>query len=144
MIKNKFSGRFAEEMNWWLEQPEPKPSKQRFQGRLLCWYKKEDAILTESNWLKVKKKAGRTWLEKFYTPTYSSQRKQDVKSPVEINITYPNEIANVFRKEFSRIIDKIEWKIYWVEDRECIKELYTKLDLAKVELELFNLYNPIE
>ena len=144
MVRESNSGRFANEMERWQKHPEPKPNRQRFYGRLLCWYTKENAILQWEDWSKVRKHWGCKWTEKSYTPKYSIQKKDEIESYTWIDITYPKEVADVFRREFRTAIDNLEYKIYSSDDKECIKDLYDKLEFAKAEYDLFNLYNPIK
>lgn len=140
-----FTGRFADSMRWWAEQPEPKPKKQAFYARLCSQYTKEQAILTWDERVEATKTKWVCNRGKKYMPAYS--RLQETK-PIEeytwINVTYPIEIAGIFRKEFIKVIDKLEWNIRETDDRDNLKDLYDKLEFAKVEYDLFNLYNPLE
>lgn len=138
----KFTGRFAEDMERRRAQPEPKPSKQAFYGRLCSWYTREQAMLTWEKWQKVmKKKASCSWPAK-YIPTYSRFKKEeDIERYTWIDITYSKEEARPIRKEFVNVIEWLEWEIMQTEDKDCLKSLNDKLELAKAELDLFNSYN---
>lgn len=131
-------------MERWSIQPEPKSNKQVFYGRLCSWYTKEQSILTWDKWLKVMRDKGFYWKEKKYVPTYSRLKEDEgVADYTWIDITYTEEEAHYFRKEFWYVIEDLEREIGRTEDKECLKKLNEKLDLAKAELNLFNLYNPI-
>ncbi len=141
----KFNGRFAESMEWWSQQPDPKPGKQAFYARLCSQYTKEQAILVWEEWVKTMREKGLRCRDKKYIPTYSRlQEQEEIEEYTWINVTYPTEIANIFRKEFLEVIDKIEWEIRETDDRDSLKDLWDKLEFAKTEYALFTLYNPIE
>lgn len=138
-----FTGAYAEEMKRWYEQPEPKASKQVFYGRVKIWYPQWQAILTWEKWQEVvseKPIKKKTWY-KCYTWT-----KQDAEREEEaytwIDITYSKEEARVFRKEYQRIIDDLEWQLTMIDEKTLVKETNEKLELVKAELALFNSYNP--
>ena len=140
-----FSGRFAEEMARWFQQPDPKPGKQTFYARLCCKYPKEQAILMWKKWEKVVESRGVVNRVKKYIPTYSLlQDNEDMKEFDCINITYPIEIAGFFRKAFMNMIDKLEWEIRETDDKDWLKDLYDKLEFTKEQYDLFNFYNPIK
>lgn len=137
-----FRWRFEEEMYWRDSQSEPKPVKQTFYGRLACWYDKEDAILVGEDWASVVKEIGIT--VKKYVPTYSYlQQAEEEEEYTWIDITYPKEVAIVFRREFLDLIERLEYRRRQTEDRDMGKDLYDKIEFAKAELDIFNLYNPI-
>lgn len=78
-----------------------------------------------------------------YIPTYSRFKEDEwVADYTWIDITYTIEEARIFRKEFNNVIENLEWTIQQTEDKDCLKALGEKLDLAKAELDLFNSYNP--
>ena len=58
-----------------------------------------------------------------------------------IDITYPKEVARVIRKEFNNVISELEWRLRQVDEKDDVKVLTDKLELAKAELNLFNSYN---
>lgn len=138
-----FTWAYSNEMKWWYEQVEPKASKQVFYWRIRIGYTKEQAILTGDKWLAVleakpiKKKSG----YKCYTLT-----KQDIEQKEEdytwIDITLSKEEAQVFRKEFLKVISDLEWELMQLEEKTLIKETNEKLELVKAELNIFNNYNP--
>lgn len=140
-----FTGRFADSMRWWAEQPEPKPRKQAFYARLCSQYTKEQAILMWDERVEAMKSKGVCNRDKKYTPTYSRlQEDEAIEEYIWINVTYPIEIANIFRKEFVKVIDKLERDIRETDDRDNLKDLYDKLEFAKAEYDLFSFYNPTE
>ena len=123
--------------------PDPKPGKQAFYGRLCSGYTKEQAILTWDKRLAIMKSRGICGWPAKYTPTYSRFKEDEwVADYTWIDITYTKEEARVFRKEFQSVIENLERDIQQTEDKECLKELNDKLELAKAELGLFNSYNP--
>ena len=123
-------------------QPEPKSNKQVFYGRLQSWYTKEEAILTWERWTKVFAKKRWYTTNKKYIPTYSYlQEDEEELDYTWIDITYSKEEARIFRREFNDVIENLEWKIRQTEDKECLRELNDKLEMARAELSLFNNYN---
>lgn len=139
--REKFIWKYAEEMEWWRNQPDPKASRQVFYGRIRIGYPKEIAILTwEAFTSKAKDK-----------PRKKPPRTQDYVEPIKINvseeeytwidITYPKEVARVFRKEFFNVIENLERKLRQVSEKDDIKVLNDKLEMAKAELNVFNSYN---
>lgn len=122
-------------------QPEPKSNKQVFYGRLWAWYKKEEAILTWTRWESVLRK--RWWYTiKKYIPTYSAlQENVEELDYTWIDITYSKEEARVFRREFNNLIENLEREIRQTEDKDSLKNLNEKLEMAQAELSLFNNYN---
>lgn len=136
-----FTWAYADEMRWWFNQKEPKSNRQVFYGRVRAWYKKEEAILTGEKWQKIlsrKEVKRNVW----YKPTYS-RLETDTREETYtwIDITYSKEEAKVFRKEFQRIIDNLEWSLTQMDEKTLVKETNDKLELVKAELSLFNLYN---
>lgn len=133
---------FKEEMMRWAQQPEPKPIRATFYNRLTGWYTKEDAILTWYAWTKVMKYKEYHW--KTYTPKFSCIKSSENEEQHSwINVTYPKEIASIFRRELEDAVERLQDKYDQTVDTDCLKELYKKLESAKVELEKFNLHNPI-
>lgn len=138
----KFTGRFANDMEWRFAQPEPKAGKQVFYGRLCSWYTKEQSILTWEKWLEVMRAKWFYGKEKKYVPKYSRLQEDEwVAEYTWIDITYSKDEARVFRKEFANVIENLERELRQTEDKKCIKELNDKIELAKAELDLFNKYN---
>jgi len=129
-------------MERWSIQPEPKSNKQVFYGRLCSWYTKEQSILTWDKWLKVMRDKGFYWKEKKYVPTYSRLKEDEgVVDYTWIDVTYTKEEARVIRKEFANVIENLERMIRQTEDKDSLKKLNEKLEMAKAELSLFNNYN---
>lgn len=123
------------------EQPEPKPGKQVFYGRLWAGYTKEQAMLSGSAREKVVKKHWWVYIKK-YTPTYSRLQEDERETEYSwIDITYSKDEARVFRKEFHNVIENLEWKIRQTDDKESVKELNEQLEMAQAELDLFNIHN---
>ena len=135
-------GKRAKEMTWYNEQPEPKASKNLFKNRLNSNYSKEDAILLWDAWAlaKEKKKEKQPQVSKAYIPQKVFQKPQDDRD-FKIEITYPKEVAQVFRKEYQRMIDDIEWELTYTEEKTQIAEMNEKLERLYKEKEIFNSYN---
>lgn len=138
-----FTWAYANEMKWRYDQVEPKASKQTFYGRIKIWYSKEQAILTGEKWQKVL--ASKPIKKKSWYKCYLIA-KQEVQQQEEdytwIDITLSKEEAQVFRKEFLRVINDLERELKWLEEKTLIKETNDKLELVKAELNVFNSYNP--
>lgn len=134
--------RFDEEMNYWLAYKWRKPERHIFYGRLVRGYCKEEAILVDWNWEAVKKEKPRATNT---TPHLKKVKKRDTNIEEEeytwIDITYPKDVAMVFRKEFYNVIDRLESEIKSAATKEDVNELNDKLEMAKAELNLFNNYN---
>lgn len=136
-------GKWAKEMTWYNEQPEPKASKSLFRNRLNCGYRKEEAILIWDEWLKVKreKKIYYPQVQKTYTP------KPKVVKPVDerdfkIEVTLSKEEARVFRKEYLWMIEQVIDDLTYTEEKTEVAGLNKKLTQLQNELMCFNLYNP--
>jgi hypothetical protein len=129
-------------MTWYNEQPEPKASKTLFRNRLNGNYPKEEAILMGEAREKVKskKKSKPVHPPKPYIPKKVVQNTPD-ESDFRIEITYPKEIAKVFRKEYVKMIEQIEWELTYTDEKTQIFEMNKKLERLQGELEIFNQYN---
>lgn len=148
-VKNQYhrrertpKGKWAIEMAWYNEQPEPKAAKTLFRNRLNSWYPKEEAILMWDAWLtiKEKKKPKRPQAVKSYVPKKVTPPKVD-ENDFKIEITYPKEVARVFRKEYVRMIEEIEWELTYTEEKTEVFAMNKKLERLKWELQIFNCYN---
>lgn len=134
--------KWAKEMIWYNEHPEPKASKCLFRNRLNCGYWKEEAILIWDEWLKIKreKKKHCPQVQKTYTP------KPKVVKPVDerdfkIEITLPKEEARVFREEYMRMVEQLEWELSYTEEKTEVVGLNKKIAQLQKELMIFNCYN---
>lgn len=58
-----------------------------------------------------------------------------------IKITYPKEVANVFRKEYVDMIDKLEWELTYTADKSEVVNMNKKIERLYGELSCFNSYN---
>lgn len=128
---------FADELEWYYKQPEPKADKAKFYWRLFKWYTKEQAI-KESLQLKQrqKKKPKHT---PAYIPVHSWTNEKPKQDESEIRITYKKEEADVFRKEYEWMINDLERVI--VEDEQEAKSIKQKIDDLKKEYFIFIKYN---
>lgn len=136
-------GRRANEMIWYEKQPEPRASKYLFRNRLNGGYPKEKAILMGESWLNAKREKRVTYsqVRKTYTPKPKAVKPIDERD-FKIEITYPKDAAKVFRKEYSRMIEQVEWELTYAEEKTQIIELNKRLEQLKREKDIFNLYNP--
>lgn len=127
---------FANELERYYKQPEPKPDKAKFYWRLFKWYTKEQAIQVELVYKKRKPTIKKNWL--YIVPhTKPISPKQD---NYEIRITYSKEEADVIKKEYEMLINVLETTIY--EDELLAKENKIKIEWLKQEYLLFKTYNP--
>ena len=140
--ENAPKGKRAIEMTWYNEQPEPKASKTLFRNRLNGWYKKEEAILLWDSWTAVRKERQATHPQtaKTYVPKKIEQKQPDERDFL-IEVTYPKEVAKVFRKEYQRMIEELEWELTYVSEKTEVAELNSKLERLYKEKEVFNSYN---
>ena len=73
--------------------------------------------------------------------------KKTIPQPVDennflIKVTYPKEVARIFRKEYVKMIEQIEWELTYTDEKTQIAEMNKKLDQLQKELMCFNSYNP--
>ncbi len=138
--------KWAKEMVWYLEQPEPKATKSLFRNRLYCGYAKEDAILIWEEWMEIRKDRqdkNPTLRQRQYIPKKTKVVEGCNWDPdvYRIDITYPKEVAKVFRKEYQKLISDTEDALMDTEDALLKLELTTKLEQLQAEVTLFNNYN---
>ena len=136
-------GKWAEEMLRYNTQPEPKATRSLFRNRLNGGYKKEDAILIGDKWLKVKRKKKIYYpqAQKTYTPKKSVPKTID-ESRYKIEITLSKEEARVFREEYMKMIEQLEWELTYTEEKTEVVGLNNKITQLQKELMIFNCYNP--
>lgn len=134
--------RWAEELAFYDSWQGEKPLRHIFYGRLVRGWTKEEAITIWEEAEKVKNKKPHAYCNKPYTPTYTRLEEDETQAEYTgIDITYPADVAKVFRKEFYNVIDGLENQIRMSDDKECIKQLNEKLELVEAELKVFNSYN---
>lgn len=126
---------YSEELERYYKQPEPKPDKAKFYGRLFKWYSKEEAI-KEKLVLKTRKKK-KPKLTPAYVRTYTPVINN--KDHFDIRITYRKEEAEVIRKAYRNLIEDLERTI--VEDEAEAKSLQSRIKELKQEYFIFNNYN---
>ena len=133
----------AKELEWYNNQPEPKVSRCIFRNRLNSNYSKEDAILMGDEWLGVKreKKIYHPDPSKVYVPKPMGLKPIN-ENDFKIEITYPKEVAQVFRREYSRMIEQLERDLTYTDEKTQVAELNKKLEQLEKERDVFNLYNP--
>lgn len=149
-IKNQYrrrdctpKGKRANEVVWYNEQPEPKAAKTLFRNRLNWGYPKEKAILIGEEWLATRKERAiaHPLVSKPYIPK-PIEKKNVNEGDFKIEITYPKEVARVFRKEYVKMIEDIEWELTYTDEKTQIAELNNKLVQLEKEKDIFNSFNP--
>ena len=58
-----------------------------------------------------------------------------------IDISYPKEVARVFRNEYERMISDTEDELTFTQEKELVVQLNNRLDELNDELDTFNRYN---
>ena len=140
---NTPKGKRAKEMIRYSQQPEPRASKTLFRNRLNGGYPKEKAILIWNEWLQTRKERqiAHPIVAKPYTPKPKVIAQVD-ENNFKINVTLSKEEANVFRKEYIKMIEDIEWELTYTDEKTEVAGLNKKLAQLQEELQTFNLYNP--
>lgn len=141
-------GIFYQEMLWYDEQPQPKSAETLFRNRLRQGFAKEEAILTWEEWLETRREKrdrcpelrGRTVTPKKNKVVEEYNRDPDY---YRIDITYPKEVAQAFKREYERLISDTDELLYTTEDWLLKLELNVKLEQLKAELNLFLSFNPM-
>lgn len=136
-------GKWANEIIWYNEQPEPKASKTLFRNRLNGGYPKEEAILIGDKWTraKEKRKPKQYHPPKPYVPVKTAPKVID-ENDFKINVTLSKEEAKVFRKEYVKMIEQLEWELTYTEEKTEVVWLNNKITQLQKELAIFNCYNP--
>lgn len=60
----------------------------------------------------------------------------------KIEITLPKEEARVFRKEYMKMIEQLEWELTYTEEKTEVVGLNKRIAQLQKELMIFNCYNP--
>lgn len=126
---------YAEEVERYKKQPQPKPPYHRFYGRLQKWYTKEEAIKIQLIAKPRKKKQQKD----IYVKTYTVKQQQNQKDFFEIKIRYKKDEAKVFQDVYERMIQELENQLLY-EDVSRMRELNAKIDQLKAEYQLFISY----
>lgn len=136
-------GKWADEIIWYNEQPEPKASKTLFRNRLNGGYPKEEAILIgEKRMLARERRKPKTHLPpKPYVPQRTVQKAPD-EDDFLIKVSLSPEEARVFRREYQKMIEELEWELTYTSEKTEVKEMNSKLERLQNELVTFNSYNP--
>lgn len=110
-----------------------KTTRRYFKVRLKFWYTPEEAIKKHPQYKPLKKQR-----QKKVQNTYKKRKKSDYL----IEITYPKEVAEIFRKMYKEKIEICEEKLFQTENcRESFKIQRLKKRL-EFELNIFNKRNP--
>lgn len=134
---------FQEEMKW-FEQQDTDMSYKKFRWRLWLWYPKEEAILEWQAWEKARLIRKWLWVKK--TVKQQPPRIKEVRDNTDyafIRIRYPKEVADIFRREYERLLEDLDIELHkaWAWDRETMKEIQDKIDQVERELLVFNYFN---
>ena len=101
-------------------------------------------MLTGELWQQAKerKKANAPVIvRKVYTPQYIKAEKKPDPNNFKIEITLSKEEAEVFRREYIKMIEDIERELTYTEEKTQVAALNTKLNSLYEELKIFNSYN---
>ena len=109
-----------------------------FQAKLKLWMPKEDAIRKECKVLKFRKTVKNLEHKKY---TEKIVQKPKNKSYYYVEVTYPKEVATIYRAIYIKKIQDIEDELFSWENNE-IHKLEKKLKHLKKELKVFNKRNP--
>ena len=131
------SKKYAEQLERYKKQPQPKPPRDKFYWRIQKWRAKEEAILIQPPTHQRKKK-----IEKdLYVKAYTVKERRYKKDDYEIRITYHSDEAKVFKDEYERMIRDTEDKRNSTDDIIEAAELKKKLDKLVEEYSIFISYN---
>ena len=127
---------YAEEVERYKKQPQPKPPYHRYYGRLQKWYTKEEAIKIQL----IRKERKKKKLKDVYVKTYTVKQQQNQKYFFEIKIRYKPEESAVFKAVYENMIQELEDKREFTDDVIEAKEIRQKIDQLKAEYQLFISY----
>ena len=143
--KKDYSWPWGQMLKRYDEHPLPKTTRELFRMRLRYGYPKEEAILMWDEWVEARERKAKTNPTK---PKWNKPKRiiQEVKrkedpNDYKIEITYPKDIARIFRKEYQSMIEEIEWELENMEEKSMQVELNKKLVQLNKELLIFNCYN---
>ena len=131
------SKKYAEELERYTKQPQPKPPRQKFYWRLQKWYSKEQAIKIQL----IKKDRKKRWQKDIYVKAYTVKERRYDPDNYEIRITYHSDEANVFKREYERMIRETEQQRNETDDIIEANELKKRLDKLIEEYAIFISYN---
>lgn len=131
------SKKYAEQLERYNKQPQPKPPKQKFYWRLQKWYSKEQAIKVQL----IKKDRKAKIQKDTYVKAYTAKEKKYDPDYYEIRITYHLNEAKAIADEYERMIRETENQIYGSEDDYERKKLTKNLDDLIEEYSTFISYN---
>ena len=131
------SKKYAEQLERYNKQPQPKPPKQKFYWRLQKWYSKEQAIKIQL----IKKDRKKRWQKDIYVKAYTVKERKYDPDNFEIKITYHSDEAKVIADEYERMIRDIEDKRNSTDDIIESNQLRKKLDKLIEEYAIFISYN---
>lgn len=132
IIKTKM---FEDELKRYQQQKWPKAERWRFYQRLYKWRTKEEAIQLDI-WFRA---SINKVIQKKTTPyvrkTHESMKIESVNTWIDIK--YSKEEADIFKKEYERMIRETEEERFETDDIEQARYLRNKLEELKAEYQLF-------
>lgn len=146
----KGNGVFQKEYEYYNNYTGDKCTRQQYRARLVCGYKKEDAVLTWKAWYVT-----RQWRHRERSFNIQSEKKirdndrllkfmEKVNKPELsatekcIEITYPKNVAMVFKKEYENAIEQLE---YTIQIDPLDNESRNKLKNIEMEYKVFCAWN---
>ena len=116
-------------------QPEPKATREKFYWRLQKGRTKEEALPVIAHREHIRK------IQTFKAPYIRTYAKLTEKKAENIDIRYSEEEAEIFKKEYERMIHDVENELFFCEEAEERHELKTKLSQIQSEFNVFISYN---
>lgn len=147
--RRDYSHKYWEIMKWFDSLKEPPMSRSIFYQRLKAWYSKDEALLDKESFDKLSRERNKSnkWTSWYRISTNYISRLGQEENIIErdfddyIDITLTPEEAKIFRKEYIKMIEDVEWTLTSLEEKTAIKEANAKLEKLKRELNVFNAYN---
>lgn len=90
---------------------------------------------------RAKKKPKVAQPPKAYVPQKIVQKTPD-ENDFLIKVTLSKEEARVFRKEYQKMIEELEWELTYTSEKTEVKEMNARLERLLKELAVFDSYNP--
>lgn len=128
---------YAEQLNRYKQQKEPKSSRNVFYARVQKWRPKEEAILIDPPKHERKKFVYRTT-----RVAYESKEQRVDPSDSEIRITYHSDEAKVIADEYERLIETLEEQRNNTENPVEASNLRDRITKLNEEYKIFLSYNP--
>lgn len=138
--RKDYSWPYWESLKKFDELPKQPIKRNKFYQRLTLGYTFEEAIKTWKAFEKISQNKKKNMPVKIHR--FSKHVVQEEKKPSYVDVTYPKEVAKVFRDMYNEMIENIEndledlrWTV------EELREARKRLENLKEELCVFNYYN---